>query len=76
MEIRLGKVKNETTFDRLEVGKVFRANEYNPNCLFMKIKIHGYDFDRYKALDLIDGVAIDLQDLERVDVVSSYVVVE
>ncbi len=78
MEIKWEKDdKHPMTFGQLEVGDVFRARGYSA-CLFMKISV---DIDERKteelvALDLVDGVAIELPDLEPVELLKAHVVVE
>lgn len=73
MEIKLGKGKDEMTFGQLDVGKVFRANGYDQNCLFMKIKTQLGS--TILALDLVDGLAIDMDDYQPVRVLDVHLVV-
>ena len=82
MEIRYGKDdKLPMTFGQLEVGDVFRAKDYTVS-LFMKISVDivkrstGDSEEELVALDLVDGVAIELPDLEPVELLKAHVVVE
>jgi hypothetical protein len=82
MEIKWKNTNSETTFSSLIVGDIFVANDYEDRCLFMKIKKDAsLRSDRdlgtiWMALDLSDGLAIHMQELQPVKRVNAHVVVE